>query len=158
MLFDLFKTNEDETLSEYDKRILFKMLTVVFSVAIGMEDELKFMTKEDIAKGKIATIPMHNFDNIPIVQTIKVANKVLNTIDIDAFDNALIPKETIQQAVNYYNQYYEYYLEKEYRTNQELKDIYISGLQSKLDILVKNEEYEKAVTVRNKINILKNTY
>jgi len=158
MLFDLFKTSEDAQLTEYDKRIMFKMMTVMFSVTLGMEDELKFMTKEDVMNGKIITTPMHEFDSVSLIQALKTSTKIMKLLQVERFNNDLIPTETIQAGIDYYKIYYAHFLELEFRNDSDLKKAYIQWIETLLEKAVSEENYDNAIIFRDKIKILKNTY
>lgn len=153
MYFDLFPDiNGDRLVNEFEKRVMFKMLTVLFSVSYNMDEDFGVVNRNDIITGKFLDIPMINYDNINLVRVLKVASKFVDDISIEKYNNPIIPQEMVEESLNIYKEYYNYFLNKEYKNNEELHTIVVYKLKTAMNECVNKEEYEKAAEYRDKIS------
>jgi hypothetical protein len=153
MYFDLFPNvgSNSSNVEVIEKRLLFKLLTVLFSVIYDVNENFGVVSKEDVKSGKFLDTPLINYDEINIITALKAASKYINILSADKIENPIIPKEIIEESLKTYKETYDYFLNLEYKNNKELHSIFVNNLKFKMNECAKNEEYEKAAEYRDKI-------
>lgn len=154
----------DNAISEYEKEIIFKMITLLVSTAMGIEDSHQLKRKTII--DEIFRDPTEYDNAISIEDAVLLSHKIINMFSNENYVAAMQYMKTgdMDKFIKDYTEYYEYFLEAN-KTSPNIKDIYmeeleakkimyINELKAKKQKAIESQDYMAAAKYRDLINSL----
>jgi hypothetical protein len=145
-------------ISVHTEIIYFKLLTLLLTYRFGYNEELNYPLSED--ELNIETLRMKSVDidnKISLEQCIIIASSLLDNIDdeydefIEDIEDTNVGEKEISDSFELYNKLYYDMLDTTYKNNILVKNIFINMLNEGLQEAIREEDYESASIINNKI-------
>jgi hypothetical protein len=139
--------------------IYFKLLTLLLSYRFGYNEELNYPLSETDLKMETLKLMAVDIDNeISLEQCIVVASKLLDSIDeeynefIEDIEDSKVQEKDVSESLDVYNKLYYDMLDTTYKNNIIIKEIFNNMLNDGLKQAIREEDYESASIINNKIS------
>lgn len=149
----------DENITTKNKIIYFKLLTLILTQRFGYNEELNYpLSKHELNIENLKSKANDINNKISLEQCIVVATKLLDIIDseydefIEDTEDSNVQEEDVLESLDVYNKIYYDMLDMTYKKNVLVKNIFNNLLQESLEQAIKEEDYESASIINNKIS------
>jgi hypothetical protein len=146
----------DNYISLKNEILYFKVMTLLLTYRYGFNDELNYpLSKSEININDIKKKSIDIDNKIPLESCIVIASKILNMIDSDydeLVEDSNVPESEMSFSLDFYNKLYYDMLDNTYKNNMVIKKIFIDMLIENLEQSIKEEDYESAFIINNKIS------
>jgi hypothetical protein len=136
--------------------IYFKLLTLLLTYRFGYNEELNYpLSVDELTMENLKSRSMDIDNKISLEQCIIIAPKLIENVDEDYeefIEDTEIPESDISFSLGFYNKLYYNMLDTTYKNNILIKNIFNNLLNESLEQSIKEEDYESASIINNKIS------
>jgi hypothetical protein len=142
-------------ISTKSETIYFKIITLLLTYYFGYNEEINYPLSEDELNIENLRARSIDIDNkISLENCIIIASKIIDNVD-EEFDEFIEDLEVSESdfvfSLDVYNKLYYDMLDTTYENNISIKNIFLNFLNEHLEMVIKEEDYEVAAIIHNKI-------